>query len=51
MTRWIDSCNGNPNFVKVVHGEPDSSKSFSNYLEEKYKWKSSPAEHLEKIEI
>ena len=51
MTRWIDSCNGNPNLVKVVHGEPNSSKSFSNYLEEKYKWKSSPAEHLEKIEI
>lgn len=51
LSRWLKSCSGNPELVRVTHGEPAASKAFTKILNEEFKWNASPAKHLEQIEI
>jgi metallo-beta-lactamase family protein len=51
LLRWLKSCKSNPSIVKIVHGEPDASSSFSHKLKNEFSWKASPAEHGETIEF
>lgn len=51
MTRWLKSCGGNPGQVKIVHGEKDASRAFSEHLREEFSWDVSVAEYLEGVEV
>ncbi|OVE80456.1 hypothetical protein BVY02_00145 [bacterium J17] len=51
LLRWLGSCTGVPAEVKVVHGEPESSRAFAFALESRLDWKAKPAEYLETVEI
>ena len=51
LHRWLKSCSGSPGRVKIVHGEPDSSSTFSEGLRSEFSWESSPAAYLETIEV
>lgn len=51
LSRWLKSCSGTPSIVRVVHGEPKASSSFSKILKEDFKWDAVPAKHLESLEL
>lgn len=51
MKRWLESCDGTPNRVAVVHGEPDVSKVFAADLRDSYGWDTFAASYLQEIEV
>ena len=51
LVRWLRSCRGKPELVRVVHGEPAPAASFSSTLQKEFGWNSAPARHLETVEI
>lgn len=38
LLRWAESCQGTPQAVAVVHGEPESAKVFADKLKSKFNW-------------
>ena len=51
LLRWCRSCVGTPGKVAVVHGEPDSAKSFSATLKRKLGWDTVVPSYGELIEV
>jgi metallo-beta-lactamase family protein len=51
LMRWLQSTNGRPQQVKVVHGEGEAISAFVKMLKNKFNWNASPANHLETIEV
>lgn len=51
LTRWLSECSGTPEVVKIVHGEKEAAIHFSEHLNEKFNWNSSPAKMNEVVEI
>ncbi len=51
LLQWCRSCSGAPNRVAVVHGEPDSSTSFSRTLQTELGWDAFTPRYLETIEV
>ena len=51
LLRWLTSCPGTPALVRIVHGEPEPARSFSESLKLEKGWTSEVAKHLETVEI
>jgi len=51
LLKWCKSCKGTPGKVAVVHGEPESAKTFCSTLQTEMKWDSFVAKYLQKIEV
>jgi metallo-beta-lactamase family protein len=51
LLQWCRACSGIPSRVAVVHGEPDSSKSFSHTLHSELGWNAFTPRYLETIEV
>ncbi len=51
LLRWLRSCRGTPQQVKIVHGEPPSATAFSEAIRNNFQWRATPAQYLETVEI
>lgn len=51
MLRWAKSSTGKPSRVYVVHGEPDSAKSFASTLHSELGWSTEVAGYLQEIVV
>lgn len=51
LLRWLKSSSGAPENVRIIHGEPDSSRAFASLLSKELSWNARPAEYLEQIEV
>lgn len=51
LLKWCKNNSGTPENVYVVHGEPESARSFAQALQDKFKWKTNVARYLQEIEI
>lgn len=51
LARWLKSCTGTPQAVRIIHGEPAPAAAFSALIRETFGWTAEPAKHLETVEI
>ena len=51
LLRWCSEGSGTPWQVAIVHGEPDSARSFQDTLQEKFGWNAFTAEYLQEITL
>ncbi|MCB0359524.1 MAG: MBL fold metallo-hydrolase [Bdellovibrionales bacterium] len=51
LLRWLRSCSGSPDLVRVIHGEESSSRVFAETLHREFSWSAQAAEYLETVEI
>lgn len=51
LLRWLRSCTGSPSGVRIVHGEPEPARAFSEALREDFGWQAQPAEYRETYEL
>ena len=51
LLRWLRSCSGSPSQVRIVHGEPEPARAFSEALATEFGWNASPAIYRETVEV
>jgi metallo-beta-lactamase family protein len=51
LLRWLRSCSGTPQTVKIVHGEKEVASRFAETVQTELGWKASAARHEEVIEL
>ena len=51
LIRWLKSCSGKPSVMRIVHGELDAARAFSELVKQDLNWQSQPAKQGEVIEV